>query len=257
MELSHHRAGSGEPVVLIHGIGSQWQVWEPVLEAVAREREVIAVDMPGFGASPTLPIGVVPDVPALADAVASFLDGAGIERTVLGGNSLGGWVALELAKRGRATAVVGVSPAGFGKPWEMAIGRSTLIASARVARRMPAQIEWLLRRPRGRTFAMNSVFGKPARIPAAAAIGATQALAESAGFDATMAAIRDESFSGGDQVDVPVTLVWGTRDRVLFPWQVKRALRELPHARHVPLPGAGHVPMWDAPDEVARELLSA
>src|SRR3954452_1827367 len=92
MRLSHHRAGSGEPVLLIHGVGSQWQVWEPVIERVAREREVIAMDMPGFGGSPTLPIGVVPTVSALSDSVASFLDDIGIERAVLGGNSLGGFV---------------------------------------------------------------------------------------------------------------------------------------------------------------------
>src|SRR3954468_20008599 len=108
MELSHHRAGSGDPIVLIHGVGSQWQVWEPVLETVAREREVIAVDLPGFGDSPTLPIGTVPTVDALADAVAAFLDGLGIEKPVIAGNSLGGWIALELAARGRAKAVVGV-----------------------------------------------------------------------------------------------------------------------------------------------------
>jgi pimeloyl-ACP methyl ester carboxylesterase len=104
---------------------------------------------------------------------------------------------------------------------------------------------------------MSSVIGKPAAMPAAAAIGATHALAASAGFDATMPALNPDGFTGGDEVRVPVTLLWGTRDRILFPWQVKRALRELPQSRHVPLPGAGHVPMWDDPDTIVRELLAA
>jgi pimeloyl-ACP methyl ester carboxylesterase len=82
VQLSHHRAGSGEPVVLIHGVGSQWQVWAPVLPALERERDVIALDLPGFGGSPSLPIGVVPDAPALASAVVDFLDGLGVERPV-------------------------------------------------------------------------------------------------------------------------------------------------------------------------------
>jgi pimeloyl-ACP methyl ester carboxylesterase len=257
MELSHHRAGSGEPVVLIHGVGSQWQVWEPVIERVAREREVIAMDMPGFGGSPTLPIGVPPTVSALAGAVASFLDDLGVERAVLGGNSLGGFVALELARRGRAKAVVCVSPAGFGRPWEMAIGRSNLRSGAAMARRAPGLSEWLLRRPRGRELAIGSITGRPTHMPAAAAVGATRNLVASPGFEPTIQTVSRERFTGGDEVGVPVTLVWGTKDYVLFPWQVKRALRELPQARHVPLPGAGHVPMWDAPDEIARELLSA
>jgi pimeloyl-ACP methyl ester carboxylesterase len=109
VQLHHYRAGSGEPLVLIHGVGSQWQMWKPVLAALERERDVIAVDLPGFGGSPTLPIGVRPSAAALAGAVAEFLDSLGIERPVVGGNSLGGWVALELAARGRARAVVAVS----------------------------------------------------------------------------------------------------------------------------------------------------
>src|SRR2546423_4512162 len=108
MGLAHHRAGDGEPVVLIHGVGSQWQVWQPLLPALEREREVIAVDLPGFGESASLPIGVVPNATALADVVAAFMDELGIDRPLIGGNSLGGWIALELAKRERARAVVAV-----------------------------------------------------------------------------------------------------------------------------------------------------
>jgi pimeloyl-ACP methyl ester carboxylesterase len=256
MELSHHRAGSGEPLVLIHGVGSQWQVWGPVLEALERERDVIALDLPGFGGSPTLPIGVVPNAAALAGAVASFLDGLGAERPVVGGNSLGGWVALELAKRGRTRAVVGVSPAGFASPWESAVGRLQLMSSWRGAQ-MPALTEPLLRRPRGRVLAFGGLVGRPMQMPAAAAIGASRNLAASPAFRGTVATITRDRFSGGEQVDVPVTLVWGTKDRVLFPWQARRALSELPQARLVPLPGAGHVPMWDDPEAIARELLAA
>jgi pimeloyl-ACP methyl ester carboxylesterase len=257
MELNHHRAGSGEPLVLIHGVGSQWQVWAPVLEAVSRERDVIAVDLPGFGDSPTLPIGVVPSARALADAVAAFLDGIGIEKPVIGGNSLGGWIALELAARGRAKAVVGVSPAGFAAPWESAAARAHLVASAQGARRMPGLTEWLLRRPRGRLVAFGGLMGVPARLPAGAALSATRNLARSPGFDATIAVITRDRFTRASEVGVPVALLWGTKDYVLFPWQVRRALRELPRARHVPLYGAGHVPMWDDPATITRELLAA
>src|SRR3954453_6422344 len=110
--LSYDRSGSGEPVVLIHGVGSFWQAWKPVIESLRGERDVIALDLPGFGGSPTLPIGVVPNARALAGAVAEFLDSLAVERPVVGGNSLGGWVALELARQGRARAVVAGAPAG-------------------------------------------------------------------------------------------------------------------------------------------------
>jgi pimeloyl-ACP methyl ester carboxylesterase len=257
VELNHHRAGSGEPLVLIHGVGSQWQMWEPVMEALARERDVIALDLPGHGGSPTLPAGVVPNASALAAAVAEFLDGLGVQRPVVGGSSLGGWVGLELAARGQARAVVGLSPAGFASRWESALARHHLAANARSARLAPGLIERLLRRPGGRRLAFGGLIGHPDRLSVAAALGATRNLASSPGFDATLATITRDRFKHAAKVGVPVTLLWGTRDLILFPWQVRRALRELPRARHVPLPGAGHVPTWDEPETIVRELLAA
>jgi pimeloyl-ACP methyl ester carboxylesterase len=256
VQLSHRRAGSGEPLVLIHGVGSQWQVWRPVLPALERERDVIAVDLPGFGGSPSLPIGVVPNARALAEAVADFLDGIGVERPVVGGNSLGGWIALELAKLGRARAVVGVSPAGFAEGWETVVGRAHLMSSWRGAR-MSGLTESLIRRPRGRVLAFGGMMGRPKRMPASAGIEASRNLAASVSFENTVATLTRDRFRDADKVNVPVTLLWGTRDFVVFPWQARRALRELPNARHVPLPGAGHVPTWDDPEAIARELLRA
>jgi pimeloyl-ACP methyl ester carboxylesterase len=257
MKLAHTRAGSGETVVLIHGVGSFWQAWKPVIDAMHGERDVIALDLPGFGGSPTLPVGVAPDARALAGAVAEFLAELGVERPVVGGNSLGGWVALELARRGRARAVVCVSPAGFAAPIERAVARVELRSAWRGAQRAPALTEQLLRRPRGRKLAFGNLAGHPERTPPAEAIAATRSLAASPGFDATVNVITEDRLRDGDEIGVPVTLVWGTRDMILFPWQAKRALRELPRARLVPLPGAGHVPMWDEPEAIARELLGA
>jgi pimeloyl-ACP methyl ester carboxylesterase len=256
VQLAHHRGGAGEPLVLIHGVGSQWQVWQPVLPALERERDVIALDLPGFGESPSLPIGVVPNAAALADAVAGFLDSLGIERPVIGGNSLGGWIALELAARDRARAVVGVSPAGFAEGWEQVAGRMQLMSSWRGAR-MPRVLRWMVRRPGTRALAYGMLMGRPKKLPPAAGLEASRNLAESVAFTNTVATITRDRFRSAQRVNVPVTLVWGTRDLVLFPWQADRALRELPNARLVKLPGAGHVPTWDDPDAIVRELLSA
>jgi pimeloyl-ACP methyl ester carboxylesterase len=257
VELSHHRAGQGEPLVLIHGVASHWQVWKPVLPALERERDVIAVDLPGFGGSASLPIGVVPNASALADAVAAFLDSLGIERPVVAGNSLGGWVALELAKKGRARAVVGVSPSGFYTRREGAWGGRNLAASVWLAKHRPQVVDWLVQTPRRRKLAFGMVIGHPDRMTVEDGREMVANVASSVGFPATMAALVEHRFTDADQVGVPVTLVWGTKDLILPPWQAKRAMRELPNARHVPLPGAGHVPMWDEPDTIVRELLAA
>src|SRR5204863_3691999 len=152
--------------------------------------------------------------------------------------------------------VVGVSPAGFAEGWENAVGRFQLMSAWRGAR-MTAVTQWMIRRPRGRAAAYASMMGKPRAVPIPAALEASKNLAESVSFENTVATLTRDRFRDADQVRVPVTLLWGTRDLVLFPWQAKRALRELPDARLVPLPGAGHVPTWDDPDAIVRELLAA
>src|SRR4051794_28254487 len=76
--LSHVRKGSGEPLVLVHGIGSQWQAWSPVLERIAAERDVVAVDLPGFGAS--APLDGEVSLASLAHAVAQLAGELGMER---------------------------------------------------------------------------------------------------------------------------------------------------------------------------------
>src|SRR3954470_16710364 len=79
VRLSHQRRGSGPPLVLIHGIGSQWQMWEPVIGDLAAGHDVIALDLPGFGESLPL-LGQAPSVPELARAVARFVPDLGVER---------------------------------------------------------------------------------------------------------------------------------------------------------------------------------
>jgi pimeloyl-ACP methyl ester carboxylesterase len=256
VQLNHHRAGSGDPVLLIHGVGSQWQVWEPVIEPLARGRDVIAIDLPGHGGSQTLPVGVEPGASALADAVASFLDSIGVERAVIGGNSLGGWTALELAKRDRAKAVVALSPAGFFSDWEAEWCRAHLSTNVKLIRRWPERFSSFTRRPGLRQLTMGGIVGRPAEMPAAAAVGIQRGALAATAFDATIATLTSQRFEGTVPIDVPVTLVWGTRDLVLFPWQARRAFEQIPHARHLPLQGAGHVPTWDDPDAIVRELLT-
>src|SRR5207302_8225533 len=112
----------------LHGIGSRWQVWRPVLPDLEAAREVIAVDLPGFGASPMPPPGTPPGVSSLTRMVSGFLNGLGLEAPHAAGNSLGGWIALELAKRSRARTATALSPAGFHNAREGAFQRSTMWA---------------------------------------------------------------------------------------------------------------------------------
>src|SRR6185312_2220378 len=102
-----HRGGSGPPLVLLHGFLDTWRTWELVLPALERHHEVIAPALPGHAGGPPL----APD-DDLIDAVERVLDEAGAGEAHLVGNSLGGWVALQLAARGRARSVVALAPGG-------------------------------------------------------------------------------------------------------------------------------------------------
>jgi pimeloyl-ACP methyl ester carboxylesterase len=107
-----HRGGSGEPLVLIHGFADTWRVWKPVLPALEERHDVLVVGVAGHFECAPLPQGVEPSIDALIDALERDMDAAGFETAHLVGNSLGGWLALELARRGRARSVVAISPAG-------------------------------------------------------------------------------------------------------------------------------------------------
>ena len=253
MSLAHVRRGSGPPLVLIHGIGSQWQMWKPVLDRVSRDREVVALDLPGFGDSAPLP--GPPTVEALADAVAEFLDGIGLGGAHVAGNSLGGAVALAMARAGTARSACVLSPAGFGNMREGTYARAVLISSRRTAQRLDRHADAVSGGPVRRTLAYWHLAARPWRIPADEAAGAMRNLARSPGFEATLEAIGDHTV-GGHALACPVTVAWGEKDRLLiYSRQSARARRLLPDARHVALRGCGHVPTWDDPEQIARVLL--
>ena len=257
MALSHDRGGSGEPLLLIHGIGSQWQVWEPVLPALRAEREVVAIDLPGFGASAEL--AGEPTVDALADAVVGFLDEIGWERPHVAGNSLGGWLALELSKRGRASSACALSPAGFWNRWEHVFAITSLRNAQTVVRRLDARLETLYANPAFKAAAMGQLVARPGRRPTDAAVAAARNLGRSPGWKTTLDAMsgRGVHFRGGAAVRPPATVAWGEKDRLLLPRQAERARRAIPQARHVLLFGCGHVPTWDDAELVARTILSS
>ncbi len=257
MELNYHRAGVGEPLALIHGLGSRWQVWEPVLGALAAEREVIALDLPGFGASPMPPQGTPAGIGSLTHLVSEFLDELGLERPHVAGNSLGGWLALELAKQGRVASATALSPAGFFNRRESTFARTSLKLMVSGARALAPSADQLLRPPSARALAFGQVTARPRRIPPYDAAEAVRAFANAPWFDETLEATSfPERFVGGEHISVPVTIAWGERDRLLLPRQASRARSAIPTADLVMLEGCGHVPTYDDPEQVVTVLLA-
>jgi pimeloyl-ACP methyl ester carboxylesterase len=247
--LHHIRRGSGEPLILIHPLGAELVVWEPVLDRLAAERDVIAVDMPGFGASPPLNHGMQPTPQALAGSLARFLDSLGLNRVHVAGNSLGAWVALELAKAGRALSVAGLCSAGF---WTRPLGPREGPDVRRLGRTLLPLLPAIVRTTAGRQALLASSVGHPERVPPAAAERLVRSYVTAPGFDAANAAMRAEVFSGVEEIDVPVTLAWGELDRL-----VRRPRSKPDHWRSLLLRDCGHIPTWDDPAQVSRALLHA
>ncbi|MYS36855.1 pimeloyl-ACP methyl ester carboxylesterase [Streptomyces sp. KhCrAH-43] len=255
VSVAYERSGSGEPLLLLHGIGHHRQAWDPVEPILAVEREVIAVDLPGFGASPALPDGVSYDLATVAPVLTGFCEAIGVDRPHVAGNSLGGLFALELGRTKAVRSVTALSPAGFWTERERVYAFGTLRAMRRAAESMPLPlIERLSRTAAGRTALTSTIYARPGRRSPAATVSETLALREATGFHQTLAVGRDVLFTD-DIPGLPVTIAWGGRDRLLLRRQGVRAKQTLPGARLVRLPGCGHVPMNDDPALVARVIL--
>lgn len=254
IEYVYERRGDGEPLVLLHGIGHRWQAWEPVLDRLAEHHDVIALDLPGFGASPALPPGESYDMPNAVRRLTELFAELDISRPHLAGNSLGGALTLELAARGQARSATAFAPAGFwtarDRAWALRV-----LTLVRGVGRAPEPVRRLMVGTRAARVISGSVlFGKPSHTDAQVLLGDLASMVASTGFDRVAESGRDYFFAAPAPT-VPTTVAWGTRDRILWPRQARKAAELLTGARHVSLPGCGHVPMNDDPDLVATTIL--
>ncbi|MDL5200204.1 alpha/beta fold hydrolase [Streptomyces sp. ALI-76-A] len=253
--VSYTRAGSGAPLLLLHGIGHHRQAWDPVVDILAAERDVISVDLPGFGVSPGLPDGLAYDLATTTAVFGAFCEALELDRPHVAGNSLGGLLALELGREKLVRSVTALSPAGFWTLAERRYAFGVLLSMRRIAERMPLPlVERLARSAAGRAVLTSTIYARPSRRAPEAVVAETLALARATGFTETLRAGTSVQFTK-DIPDLPVTLAWGTRDWLLVPRQGVRAKAIIPRARLVRLPGCGHCPMNDDPALVARVLL--
>lgn len=250
-------SGAAEPMVLIHGFSSTGRIWAPVLGRLKHSFDVIAVNLAGHVGGPEFGDSG-PSVGGLADAVERDMDAAGFETAHLVGNSLGGWIAFELAKRGRARSVVGVSPAGG---WEGGTRaekrlRALFTRNHEMTRRILPRLDSMVTRPRARRLLLWQAVARGERLsPATAAQIIRDSFECPVYFELMDAITRDGPPDSLDGVSCPVLLMWGTKDRILPSPKYSQRLRDmLPDAEWVALPGLGHVPMSDDPELVAKTI---
>lgn len=249
-QIAYERAGSGPALVLIHGLGATKLVWKPQMARLAEERDVIALDMPGFGESPLLPDGMPPTPAAMAATISDFLAELGIDRPHVAGNSLGGWVSLEMAKGGNASSACLISPAGL---WQNPLGPRSVNTRGFAKLTKPLLLA-AARRDSTRARMLATVVARPENVPAEDGIQMIRDWIEAPGYAASNAEMRRHVFEDPEQVSVPVTIAWGELDRLVGP---PKQHRRPPGSRLIVLPGCGHTPNWDDPELIAEVLLEA
>jgi pimeloyl-ACP methyl ester carboxylesterase len=257
-KLAYDRRGSGEPLVLIHALGSRRAAWKPIIDRLQDQRELIALDMPGFGDSPPDAAGTRLTVGDHADRIEDFLAELGVERPHIAGNSTGGAVALELGRRGAARSSTAFAPIGFwgeaGKRWCQLALRAGYRAGISRPESLPPRLDLAFARAGLRVPA----FGRPLKVPAEEVLATRAAGLSAPGYQDAVEFTLEYRFPDdpGELRVISATVAWGRRDLLLPPiTQARRARRLLPWARHVSLPRCGHVPFYDDPELCARVVL--
>jgi pimeloyl-ACP methyl ester carboxylesterase len=246
-----YRAGAGEPLLLLHGFTGSWQHWRPVLGDLVDGYEVIAPTLAGHDGGPPFPIGTPPTPAAAAELLEAHLDELGVDTAHVVGNSLGGALALELAKRGRARSVVAIAPAGG---WTDGDGEAKRLGrffarQIRLTRAFAPRMAAIMRQPQARHVAMRDIMRHGELVAPADAVDLARASLRCTVAPLALAALRADrglSLTGLDRIACPALIASPQFDRVLPPARhAPRLRREIPGVEWRMLPGCGHVPMWD------------
>jgi pimeloyl-ACP methyl ester carboxylesterase len=244
--LPSTRSGSGEPLLLLHGLGTSRADFTQIRGQLALDFDVLAVDLPGQGEA--APLRELPTVAALADALERDLDARGLGRVHILGNSLGARVALELARRHRARSVVAIAPSGLSIPPERLFQMAGLAATGAIVSVLrplvPSKHHHL---PRA------LLAGLRAR-PWKAEPAETDALARGFGsphfWKLLVWAIGADLPINLHTIDCPVLLAQGSAD-LIAAGQTIRFVACVPGARFTVVPFAGHAAQADAPEQIA------
>lgn len=248
------------PMLLIHGFTGTPVMWEPLLPLLEPHHECVAITLPGhYGGAPFDTNGDANIVDAYIDAIEQEMDALGWERAHIVGNSLGGWIALGIAGRGRALSTVALAPAGG---WEMGSAETVRVQKLFKATQLqlayfkPFALE-LAARPRGRMLALREAVAYPRRLPGPLAVQWIEAASQTPCWRDLLAQAPLHNVENTvDAFDDPVRIAWGTKDRILPYSRYTPAIRRhIPQAEWITLDGLGHVPMSDDPELVAHTIL--
>jgi pimeloyl-ACP methyl ester carboxylesterase len=243
------------PLLLLHGVTMSAAAWDTVAPLLDDRFDLIVPTALGHRGGP--PVQGRASIGALTDAIESLLDELGLTKVHIAGNSMGGWMAIELARRGRASSVCALSPAGIWEPTAKP-GRSrvTLMRTKKMADATRLLTPSLMRSGLLRRMILGNIALHGNRL--------TAKQARTSFYDLVACTAAEDLLTTSEYmqpfVDLPcpVTVAWSEGDRIFPPHEfVPTARRRLPAAHFSILPGVGHVPMIDNPESVAQAIVDS
>lgn len=257
MTINYVRRGVGKPLLLIHGIGSSHRSWDLIIDGLAAGRDVIAVDLPGFGDTP--PLAGETSIRTLADAVTNFLAENNLTGIDAVGSSMGARLVLELARRGGVLgAVVSLDPGGFWRGWEIPFFYHSVRLSAQLVNGLQPVLPMLTGNPVGRTLLFAQFSARPWNIPAPVALQELRTFTPTPTFTElldNLAHGEQQQGAPAGSLQQPLVIGWGLQDRVCLPNQSKLALSLFPNAHLHWFSACGHFPQLDVPEEATQLIL--
>jgi pimeloyl-ACP methyl ester carboxylesterase len=250
-------AGEREPVVFVHGLSGQWQNWLENLPRAAQERRVLAPDLPGFGLTPEPRERIT--IPWYGRCVEAFCEKLGLGEVAMVGNSMGGFIAAEVAIQfpSRVSRLVLVSAAGISST---NIRRRPILLAGRIATAIAtntaARDRELASRPITRHLSLAFVARHPKLLRADLAYEGFFKGTSKPGFDDALRACLDYDFTDRlPEVRVPTLIVWGENDSIIPVRDANEFERLIPDSRKVVMQETGHIPMAERPQAFNDLLL--
>lgn len=255
--MNQIECGTGPKLLLVHGLGGSWQSWSTILQPLAAHRTVIAIDLPGHGATPAEPDSGTFD--GLVGSVQRYIADNGLSGIDVVGSSMGARIVLELARRGAVGNVIALDPGGFWRGWERTFFKTTIGLSGRLLRAIRPSLPMLSRNTVARTALLAQLSVRPWALDPKLVETELTGLSVTPTFDALVRDLSSGPEQTGPAAEATGRLVigWGKQDRLCLPRQAARAKAAFPTAELHWFESSGHFPAWDMPEETVALILAA
>ena len=258
MSMRCVRMGTGQPLLMLHGLGVSWRSWSTITGPLRQHRDLVLVDLPGFGETP--PLSRPTSILSLADAVTTFLGEHGLYGVDVVGSSMGARLAMELARRGVVGATVALDPGGFWRGMQRRLFYRSIWVSVRLVRLLQPVMPAMCGSRIGRSLLLSQFSARPWALPGAVVLEEMRSYAGARCFNQLLYSLAygpEQQGAPAGSLSKPMVIGWGRQDRVCFPSEAQIAQTLFPDARLHWFDGCGHFPHWDQPEETVQLILAS